>query len=71
MILPLYVEALYLYGFAETVRILDGEVIGPRDLSAVGGGAGVQFRLFSHLRLDLRAGMAYRLRDGKWQTVWR
>ncbi|BBM72372.1 PD40 domain-containing protein [Rhodothermus marinus] len=71
VILPLYVDALYLYGFAETVRILDGEVIGPRDLSAMGGGAGVQFRLFSHLRLDLRAGMAYRLRDGKWQTVWR
>src|SRR5690606_32096504 len=59
VILPFYIEALYLYGFAETVRILDGASSGARDFSAIGGGAGVQLRLFSHLRLDLRAGMAY------------
>ncbi len=71
VILPLYVEALYLYGFAETVRNLDSEGPEVHDLSAIGGGAGLQLRIFSHLRLNLRAGMAYRLRDGKWQIVWR
>ncbi len=72
VILPVYVEALYLYGFAEGVRTLQTDT--PLRLSefvALGGGLGVQLRFFSHLRLDLRVGGAYRTYDGRWQTVWR
>lgn len=71
VLLPVYVEALYLYGFAETVRALNGKPPEARDFSAVGGGAGLHLRLFSHLRLDLRAGVAYRLGTGSWEVVWR
>ncbi len=69
VLLPIYLEALYLYGFAETLQPLRGPSSEP--MFSLGGGIGVQSRLFSYVRVDLRWGAAYRVREGRWQTVWR
>ncbi|SHK50041.1 TolB family protein [Rhodothermus profundi] len=77
VLLPLYIEALYLYGFAEAVRpfrgarAFDKEGQPVKNIGALGGGLGAQFRIFSHLRLDLRVGMSYRVSDRRWRRVWR
>ena len=59
-LVPLYVQALYAYGFAESIRALEGEA---GSLSAVGGGLGIRLRFFYALNVDLRLGAAYRPTD--------
>jgi hypothetical protein len=64
LILPVYVAAVYVYGFGET--LLDSEPI-----TSVGGGIGVQVRLFHALGLDLRFGAARRVNRDDWTVVYR
>ncbi len=67
--LPLYVKAVYTYGFGQTLHALEKSK-GPR-LSSVGGGLGVRFRFFYLLDFDLRIGGAYRLEPGDGTVVYR
>jgi hypothetical protein len=64
LILPVYIAAVYVYGFGET--LLDSETI-----TSVGGGIGVQVRLFHALGLDLRFGAARRVNRDDWTVVYR
>jgi hypothetical protein len=68
LILPVYLQAVYLFGFGESLHPL-------RDAtsrrSAVGGGAGVQLRLFYYLTLDLRFGGAYLPEKGRFVAISR
>jgi hypothetical protein len=56
-LVPLYVKALYAYGFGETLHPVQSTQ--PRS-SAVGGGIGARFRFFYALNFDVRIGLAYR-----------
>jgi hypothetical protein len=67
-LVPIYVKALYGYGFGQTLTPV-GEAGSFR--SSVGGGIGVQFRLFYLLDIDLQFGAAYRLEPGDADLVWR
>ena len=58
LVVPLYVKALYVYGFAETMRRARRHGHSWRQLSAVGGGLGLQLRLYYQFDLDLRLGLA-------------
>lgn len=58
-LLPLYAEALALYGFGETLGSVEGGRW-QRALSSVGGGLSLRFRFFYGFRFDLRVGAAYR-----------
>lgn len=66
-IVPLYVQAVYAYGFGETLRTLEGrEADG---VTAIGGGLGIRFRFFYALNFDLRIGAAYRPADGNVRLI--
>jgi len=67
-LIPFYAKALYGYGFGQTLTPIDGD--GPVR-SSVGGGIGLQFRLFYLLDLDLQLGAAFRLEPGDVDVVWR
>ena len=67
LIVPLYVKALYAYGFAETMQRARRSRHSWRRLSAVGGGLGLQLRLYYHFDLDLRLGLALD-RGNRWVT---
>jgi hypothetical protein len=71
VLLPIYLEALYLYGFTESLQPLRATTQSSEPVFTAGGGIGLQCRLFSYVRLDLRWGAAYRIREGRWQMVWR
>jgi hypothetical protein len=72
VLLPIYVKALYGYGFASTLASASKAFARtPGRQSAFGGGLGVQLRLFSLLDLDLRFGAAYRLKQGDVVSVYR
>ncbi len=64
---PLYVKAAYAYGFAEMMRPTTPGRHQWRQLSAVGGGLGLQLRLYYQLDLDLRLGTTLD-RDHGWVT---
>lgn len=65
---PLYIKALYAYGFSETVQGLRST---PFTRSSVGGGLGVRARLFYMLDVDLRLGLAYRPQAGDMAVILR
>ncbi len=67
LIVPLYVKAVYAYGFAETMRPASPGRQSWQQLSAVGGGLGLQLRLYYQLDLDLRMGTTLD-RDHGWIT---
>jgi len=67
-LVPVYVKALYGYGFGQTLTAMDEA--GPFR-SSVGGGLGLQFRLFYLLDVDLQFGVAVRLEPGDVDLVWR
>ena len=72
VLLPMYVKALYGYGFASTLAPASnafGQTSSRQ--SAIGGGLGVQLRLFSVLDFDLRFGAAYRLKQRDVVPVYR
>ena len=58
-VLPVYAEALALYGFGETLGSVEGGRW-QRELSSLGGGMSLRVRLFYGFRFDLRVGAAYR-----------
>lgn len=71
LLIPVYLKALYTYGFGSTLtRIEDATRQGPR-ISSIGAGLGVRVRLFSVLDLDLRVGGAYRPGEGDIVVVGR
>ena len=72
VLLPMYVKAFYGYGFASSLAPA-GEAFAQTSSrqSAIGGGLGVQLRLFSLLDLDLRFGASYRLMQGDVVPVYR
>ncbi len=67
-LVPFYAKALYGYGFGQTLTAVD-EAGSFR--SSVGGGIGLQFRLFYLLDFDLQIGAAFRLEPGDVDLVWR
>ena len=69
-LLPLYAEALSLYGFGETLGSVDGGRW-QRALSSVGGGVSLRMRLFYGFRFDLRVGAAYRPETNDVTAVYR
>ena len=69
-LLPLYAEALALYGFGETLGSVDGGRW-QRTLSSVGGGVSLRMRLFYGFRLALRVGAAYRPETDDVTAVYR
>ncbi len=67
-LIPIYVKALYGYGFGQTLTAVD-EAGSFR--SSVGGGLGLQFRLFYVFDVDVQLGVAFRLEPGEVDLVWR
>lgn len=59
-LVPLYVKALYAYGFGQTLGRASEGLSGSLR-SSTGGGVGLQARLFHALDVDLRVGLAYRI----------
>ncbi len=65
MIVPAFLRSVYMYGFAEHLhRASDFE----DNVSSVGGGLGVRFRMFSYFDFDLKWGAAYRIGDKSWRS---
>jgi hypothetical protein len=69
MLLPLYFEAVYAYGFGQTLQPIDAPF--GQSLSSIGGGLGVRFRFFYLLNFDLRIGGAYRMEPGDGEWIFR
>lgn len=67
-LVPFYAEALYGYGFGQTLTNLNTF---DQTYSSVGVGLGFQFRLFYALEVDLQFGGALRLEPGDVDLVWR
>jgi hypothetical protein len=67
-LVPVYVNALYSYGFAQSLMPLhaSGSL-----RSSIGGGVGLQLRFFYVLDLSLQFGLAYRLEPGDVEGVYR
>lgn len=70
VLLPVFIHALYAYGFGERVMPISGAVPGDH-LTAWGGGIGIQFRLYYALELDLRVGLSYAVEDRDWRVTLR
>jgi hypothetical protein len=69
-LLPIYLKAVSLYGFGETLGAVDGGAW-RWQRSSVGGGVSVQLRLFYQFNVDLRLGAAYRPEVGDVTAVYR
>jgi hypothetical protein len=67
-IIPIYLKAFYTYGFGEYLGAVSGT---PTNLASVGGGVGVQLRVFYVGQLDLRFGGAIPLTGGRPRFVGR
>lgn len=69
-LLPLYFEALSVYGFGQTLgRVSVSEWEGTK--RSVGGGVALDTRLFYRLSLRLRVGLAYRIEEGDVKPTFR
>ncbi|RMF59998.1 MAG: hypothetical protein D6746_07435, partial [Bacteroidetes bacterium] len=69
-ILPIYIKALYAYGFGERLEQIGGT--GRRGpFTSVGVGLGLQMRVFYVVGLTLRIGLTRRLEAGDWQVIYR
>ncbi|WP_179862120.1 PD40 domain-containing protein [Longibacter salinarum] len=71
LLLPVYVKAVYSYGFASTLTRVRDITARRQRVSSVGGGLGVRIRLFSTADLDLRVGLAYQIEEEKAVAVFR
>ena len=69
-LLPFYAKVLSVYGFGETLGVVEGGRW-RRTLSSVGGGLSLQCRVFYGFNLDLRVGAAYRPEANDWTAVYR
>lgn len=67
-LLPVYLEAGYLYGSAQALLDWDGAV---DTLSSATVGMGVRTRLFYNVAVDLRVGATYRIPQNDWAGVFR
>ncbi len=70
VLLPLYLKALYAYGFAETLHRA-GEWHQASRLASAGAGVGIQLKLFLLLDAEIRIGAARQLHDNEWKFVFR
>ncbi len=66
VVVPLYLEALFAYGFGEVLA----EAGSDRRWSSVGAGIGLQLKL-AQARLTLRIGAARQIESGKWVLTFR
>lgn len=65
VIVPAFARAIYLYTFAEHLhRASDFS----DNVSSVGGGIGIKFRLFHQFDFDFNFGAAYRVKDHTWKS---
>lgn len=78
VLLPVYLGAVYAYTFAERLQPLGSARLLANDSEAatghatsIGGGGGLQLRLFFNMNLDLRLGVSYRVEEGDWRFVGR
>jgi hypothetical protein len=69
-ILPVYAKALSVYGFGETLGLVD-EGTWRRAVSSVGAGLSLETRVFYLFNVDVRVGFAYRPRVGDVVSVFR
>jgi len=67
-LVPVYMKGLYAYGFGQTLAPVDDP---SATLSSVGGGLGVQLRLFYVLDVALEVGIAYRVEPGDVEVITR
>ncbi|MEX0821432.1 MAG: hypothetical protein WD021_04730 [Rhodothermales bacterium] len=65
---PVFVKALFVYGFAESMQGITGHA---SRRSTVGAGLGIQLRLFHNIDLTLRAAPVYRLEPSDWFVTFR
>lgn len=77
-LVPIYLKALSLYGFGQTLGAVDRPADAREDppvwdrlQTSVGGGVGLRLRLFHQLDLTLRVGAAYRVEAGDVEVVFR
>ena len=68
VLLPLYLKALFAYGFAETLH--PSADFADR-VSSIGGGVGLQFRVFYLINFELRVGRAFRIEQRRWDWTYR
>jgi len=69
-ILPIYAEALSVYGFGETLGRVEGQAW-RRAVSSVGAGVRLEARVFYLFNLDLRLGFAYKPRANEVLPIFR
>jgi len=69
-LLPVYAEALSVYGFAETMGSVKGSVW-RRRFTSVGAGLSLKARIFYRFNLELRAGVAYKPWENEVEPVFR
>jgi len=68
---PVYLKAVYAYGFGSTVTRASNVFGGGPRVSAIGAGLGARIRLFSVADFDLRLGLAYDVEDRGVTVVYR
>jgi hypothetical protein len=68
IILPVFLKAIYAYGFAESVKSTSSLSF---DFDSVGGGIGFQLRVLHTFSLEMRFGAAYRPDSGEVDVVFR
>lgn len=69
-IVPVYAKALSVYGFAETLGVVEGRNW-RRALSSIGAGVSLEARLFYAFNVDLRLGLAYKPQVGELVEIYR
>ena len=68
IILPVFLKAIYAYGFAESVKSTSSLSF---DFDSVGGGIGFQLRVLHAFNLEMRFGAAYLPDSGEVDAVFR
>ena len=67
-LIPVYVKAVFLYGFAESMREVRA---GVEPISVAGAGVGVELRVAHSFDVTLRIAPAYRFESGEWKWTLR
>jgi len=65
--IPVFMRTVYLFSFAE--HLPRREALGG-NISSVGGGIGIRFRLLHYFDFDLSYTAAYRIQDRSWESLW-
>jgi len=64
--IPAFLRAIYVFGIAEYLHRANDT---PDNISSVGAGLGVKFRLFHHFDFDFSMTYAYRVDDKQWKFI--